>query len=153
MVPVHPLKTPPPAASRAARSDRRDRPTPPISRYWLRGRRRGGRRTGERRDLYIDRYRAADWALVLTILVLSVCDLVFTLYHLATGGEEANPVMAWVLRGGERAFASVKLGTTVLGLAVLLVHARFRRVRALLVVAALLYAAVLVYHIVLRFWA
>ncbi|MEM6289474.1 MAG: hypothetical protein AAF845_20210, partial [Bacteroidota bacterium] len=37
--------------------DRRRRPTPMFSRYWLRGRRRsGGRRPGEDENVYVDRY-------------------------------------------------------------------------------------------------
>ena len=36
--------------------DRRSRPTPWISRYWLRGRRRGDRRKAHRGREYVDRY-------------------------------------------------------------------------------------------------
>ena len=67
--------------------DRRTRPTPLFSRYWLFGRRRGGRRTDEADNIYIDRYSAAEWFLVIGVLVLSVLDMVFTLVHLDDGGH------------------------------------------------------------------
>jgi len=76
--------------------------------------------------------------------------MVFTLLHLDAGGTEANPVMAWALEwGGHGAFKAVKIATTILGLVVLLVHVRFRRVRTLLTVAFLVYSGVFAFHIYL----
>lgn len=132
-------------------TDRRRQPTPVLSRYWLRGRRRGARRDGEGVNVYVDRYNAGEWAVILAILVLSVCDLFFTIVHLSAGGEEANPVMRWALQWGNLGFGLIKLGTTVLALVILLLHARFRRVRALLTFALVLYSALLVYHLYLRY--
>lgn len=130
--------------------DRRERSTGLFSRHWLIGRRRDGRRTGEQDNIYVDRYGAWDWVLVIGVLVLSLLDMVFTLIHLNAGGTEANPVMAWALEwGGHGAFKAVKVATTVIGLLVLLVHVRFRRVRTLLTVAFLVYAAVFAFHIYL----
>jgi hypothetical protein len=51
--------------------------------------------------------------------------------------------------GGHRLFKIVKLATTFLGLGVLLMHVRFRRVKTLLSFAFLLYAAVFVHHLYL----
>jgi len=130
--------------------DRRERSTGVLSRHWLIGRRREGRRTGERSNIYVDRYSAWDWTLVIGVLTLSLLDMVFTLVHLNAGGTEANPVMAWALEwGGHGGFKAVKIATTIVGLAVLLVHVRFRRVRALLTVAFLVYAGVFCFHIYL----
>lgn len=127
--------------------DRRQKPTPVLSRYWLFGRRRTGRRGGEDQNVYVDRYTRSEWVLVLGILVLSMLDMVFTLLHLDAGGTEANPIMAWTLAwGGRTAFRYVKVTTTLLGLFVLLLHARFHRVRSLLTFAFILYAAVLLFH-------
>jgi len=131
-------------------SDRRERATGVFSRHWLIGRRKVGRRDGERDNIYVDRYTAWDWVLVVGVLTLSILDMVFTLLHLDAGGTEANPVMAWALAwGGHGAFKAVKLATTIIGLLVLLVHVRFRRVRTLLTVAFLVYSGVFAFHIYL----
>lgn len=130
--------------------DRRERATGVFSRFWLLGRRKVGRRDGERDNIYVDRYGVWDWVLVGGILGLSLLDMVFTLFHLNAGGTEANPVMAWTLEwGGHGAFKAVKIATTIIGLAVLLVHVRFRRVRTLLSVAFLVYAGVFAFHLYL----
>lgn len=130
--------------------DRRQRPTPLLSRFWLVGRRRGGRRAGEATDVYVDRYRASDWLLVGGVFVLSMLDLVFTLIHLRAGGREANPIMAWALQGGTETFSLLKLGVTTIGLFVLLLHMRFRRVRGLLMCMLVLYLGVMGWHLYLR---
>ncbi|MHC4932916.1 MAG: DUF5658 family protein [Planctomycetota bacterium] len=141
-----------PAASRRNRGDRRLRPTPVLSRYWFVGRRKRGRRAGEGENIYVDRYTALELFLILGILVLSLLDMVFTLIHLEAGGTEANPLMAWTLAwGGNPAFTSVKLVSTLLGLFVLLIHVRFRRVKTLLGVAFTLYAGILLFHTYLSF--
>ncbi|MHC4339544.1 MAG: DUF5658 family protein [Planctomycetota bacterium] len=136
-----------PAARRRTRQDRRVRPTPVLSRYWFVGRRRGGRRAGESDNIYVDRYTGLELFLILGILVLSLLDMVFTLIHLEAGGTEANPLMAWTLAwGGNPAFTSVKLVSTLLGLFVLLIHVRFRRVKTLLGLAFALYAGIFLFH-------
>lgn len=137
-------------SQRRLQSDRRDRPTPLISRFWLRGRRRGGRRTDEMANIYVDRYTPFETFLVLGVLVLSVLDMVFTIVHLNFGGTEANPVMAWMLDlGGQPLFIGVKLVSTAIGLFVLLVHVRFRKVRPLLIFAFLLYLGIFCFHVYL----
>jgi len=137
----------PVGSNRRAGPDRRARPTPFLSRYWLTGRRQGGRRDGEQLNIYVDRYARNELALIIGVLVLSLLDMFFTLVHLEAGGTEANPIMAWTLTwGGEGAFKAVKVATTVLALAVLLLHVRFQRVRSLLTFAFILYAGVLLFH-------
>jgi len=135
------------AEDRRAGVDRRRHPTRPLSRFWLFGRRRGGRRGDENANVYVDRYDQSELLLVAGVLVLSLLDMVFTLVHLDAGGSEANPIMAWTLAwGGTLGFKLVKVGTTLLGLLVLLIHVRFRRVKNLLTFAFLVYAGVLVFH-------
>jgi len=130
--------------------DRRVASTGVVSRYWLLGKRKAGRRAGEADNIYVDRYTVGEWLLVTGVLVLSILDMVFTLIHLNAGGTEANPLMAWTLEwGGHSGFRMVKLVTTLIGLFILLVHVRFRRVKALLGVAFLVYASVFVFHIYL----
>jgi len=130
--------------------DRREGPTRVWSRYWLVGKRRRGRRAGEAQNIYVDRYSWGELSLVVGVLFLSAFDLVLTLVHLNAGGTEANPFMAFVLEiGGHGGFAWVKAITTVIGLLILLVHVRFRRVKNLLLFAFLVYAGVFVFHIYL----
>lgn len=153
---VNSLNSPTPAApnpdDRRADDDRRHQPTPILSRFWLSGRRRGARRRGEGTNIYVDKYTATELTLVFGILLLSVLDMYFTLVHLDAGGTEANPVMAAFLEwGGYPLFKLVKLATTFLGLAILLVHVRFRKVRTLLGVAFLIYFGVFIFHIYLAF--
>jgi len=132
--------------------DRRERPTPMISRFWLRGRRRAGRRDDETENIYVDRYTPGESLLVAGVLVLSVLDMVFTIFHLNHGGTEANPVMAWMLdMGGQPLFMAVKLVSTFAGLFVLLVHVRFRRVKSLLTVAFVLYLGIFIFHLYLGY--
>ncbi|MFQ5844224.1 MAG: DUF5658 family protein [Planctomycetota bacterium] len=149
--PPTPDERPPGGDARRLPLDRRARRTPLFSRHWLVGRRRGGRRRGEDQDVYVDRYRVGEWALIGGVLLLSALDFVLTLAHLGAGGREVNPIMAWVLESGPGAFGVVKLGMTVVGLVVLLVHIRFRWARALVLVSFGVYAILLAYHIVLRF--
>jgi hypothetical protein len=60
--------------------------------------------------------------------------------------------MAWALAwGGHGAFKAVKLVSTFLGLFVLLVHIRFRRVKTLLACAFVVYAGILAFHLYLTY--
>jgi hypothetical protein len=138
----------PEARSSRAGRDRRHRPTPMISRYWLTGRRRGGRRDGERQGIYVDRYTGLECVLVLWIVVAAGADLALTLLHLARGGEEANPVMAWFLEvGGLPAFTAAKVTMTAGAGLFLLWHIRFRGTQLALWGISALYAGVMVYHL------
>ncbi len=59
--------------------------------------------------------------------------------------------MKMALESGNGTFVVVKLVTTIIGLFVLLLHIRFRRVWPLLNTVLVLYVAVLLYHLALRF--
>ncbi|MBK8977859.1 MAG: hypothetical protein IPM29_18280 [Planctomycetes bacterium] len=137
------------SADRRRADDRRQRPTPMLSRFWLRGRRRGARRTCEAQGIYVDRYTRTEWALCAAILALSLADLALTWRHLARGGEEANPLLDWVLAtAGGWAFSLTKVALTTVPLLWLLLHVRFRRVRPALFGLLLAYALVLAWHAV-----
>jgi len=129
-------------------TERRRKPTPLLSRYLFIGKRRGGRRTEENRNVYVDRFAPRDWALAGGIFFLSMLDLVFTLVHLDAGGKEANPVMDWFLTwGGTDAFSVAKILFTVVGLLVLLVHIKFDRVKGLMRFALGVYALLFLFHL------
>jgi len=128
-------------------SDRRQRPTPVLSRYWLRGRRRGGRRDHERWNIYVDRYSRGEWACVLGLLLLTAIDGLWTWAHLLRGVPEANPLLAWAWeQGGIAGFLTAKFAITVSALFVLLLHVRFRWTRRLLPLALVVYTALLAVH-------
>lgn len=74
-------------------SDRRRIPTRPLTLYALRGRRKGARRSGEDKNLYIDRYEPRFFILISLIMVLCVLDAYFTLKIIDFGGKELNLFM------------------------------------------------------------
>jgi Domain of unknown function (DUF5658) len=118
-----------------------------FSRYWMAGRRRGGRRDGESTRIYLDRYSLTEWSLVLVLLLLSTIDLVLTFAHLASGGTEANPVMAWILHAtGPIGFATAKILLTGSATFVLLLHVRFQLARRALQLLVTTYLLVMAWH-------
>jgi hypothetical protein len=127
--------------------DRRRRPTPMLSRYLLRGRRRGGRREGEVEHVYVD--RPGPWILTgfLLVVLLSVLDAAFTLSHLERGATEANPFMRAALELGNRAFVVIKTVITVLAVGFLCLHKNWPLGRLCLTLALLGYAALTIYHL------
>jgi hypothetical protein len=144
-----------PAAARAtgapARgdSDRRRQPTPMFSRFLLVGRRRAGRRDGERDRIYVDHPGAWVIAAFLAVTLLSVADAYFTLHELAlgVGVTEENPVMRAALSLGNGGFVFVKTIVTVVGVGFLGLHKNWPLGRACLWVAVAGYAALTAYHL------
>ena len=128
--------------------DRRQRPTPILSRYSL----VGGRRTGDRRavagaDGYVDRYEPWLAASLVAIAALCAFDAVFTLLYIQKGGSEANPIMAEVIEWGPRPFLLLKCLITNVGLVVLCLHKNFKYVKQVIGALLGIYGALLVYHL------
>ena len=119
--------------------DRRSRPTRMFSKYLLRGRRKGGRRTGERERIYVDRPGPRILAAFGALMLLSVADACFTLYELTKGGTEANPVMRAALELGNGGFIILKTLVTLLGASFLCLHKNWPLGRKCLVGALLGY--------------
>lgn len=129
--------------------DRRRRPTPLFSRYWLRGRRRAGRRAGEIERIYVDAYRRGELVLAAGLVALSTVDLLLTAGHLSAGGAEVNPMMAWTFQeGGAEGFAAAKLLLTLLATVGLLTHLRFRLARRATEALVVVYLCLMVWHVV-----
>ena len=119
-----------------------------LSRHLPRGRRLGARRSEEAVNIYVDRYRFAEWAPIFALLAMATIDWLWTLRHFSRGIGEANPVMAWTLdAGGTTGFSITKLGISVLGCGFLMLHARFRYTRFLLPIALAAYACVMAIHV------
>lgn len=139
-----------PFHERRVRADRRDRPTVVGPANLRGGRRRRGRRRGEERNIYVDRYRVRDLGLAAAVLVLNILDAYLTVLYLAYGGAEANPVAAWLLECGVGWFLGAKSFAVSLCLLFLVVHKTFRFVRPALRALLFFYAALLVYHLYLQ---
>ena len=129
-------------------SDRRQRPTPRLSRWSFgRGRRRAPRRDGEREGSFVDRYSRRLWLLILWVAVMNMADSFFTIVHLQNGGIELNPVAAALLESGRTGFVVWKSTLIAVPLLVLCVHKNFALARLGIIAAAVTYTALCVYHI------
>jgi hypothetical protein len=108
------------------RTDRRSRPTSPWDALRPGGRRRRPRRRDERQGAhFVDRFHPGTLALVVALLVLTIADGVLTLELIHLNSEEANPVMAHLLRHGELAFLMGKYIMTAAGLPFLVVYQHY----------------------------
>jgi hypothetical protein len=130
--------------------DRRRRRTPALSRGAFSGRRRAGRRAGERKNIYVDLYRPWEGALVLLVVAMCAMDLLLTLDVIQRGGDEWNPIMRLAMDLGLWPFVIIKLAITAVGALILLLRVRFRGMRAVLVGLTLLYALLMGWHALLR---
>ena len=110
---------------RREHSDRRKSPTRPFSKYIFKGKRRHARRLEEDQNYYVDRYDAKYLALVLSILLLCVCDAYLTLKIIHYGGKELNPLMIKFLDKFPEISLSVKYVITAISLVILLIHKNF----------------------------
>lgn len=93
--------------------DRRKETIPIFSRYWLTGRRGFFRREEDRR-IYtkLDRHNPKTFAIILSIIMLSIMDAIFTLELINEGAAEVNPIMAYYLNHGPVVFFGAKYALT-----------------------------------------
>ena len=133
------------------RVDRRNRPTPFLSRYTFWGRRKAHRRTEDpQANYYVDRVGGRYWGVIILIIILSVIDSLFTLYHLKRGYREINPLLNAFLFHNNY-FLGIKYLLTVIGIISLALHKFFIFVRELIVLLIILYIALDIYQVVLYF--
>ncbi len=109
------------------------------------------RRTDQKTYLYVDLYDHYLLLSLLLILLLSVFDAYFTIFHVERGGREINPFMNLLIGYGNIYFFVVKYLLTVLGLFILCIHKNLLIVKVILLSVFLLYLAVFSYHILLIF--
>jgi hypothetical protein len=127
--------------------DRRRPPTPLLSQYTLRGRRRRIRREADlQRGRYVDRSDGAHLALVLLLLTFISIDAASTLFILENGGTEVNPLMVRTIERGVGWFVLVKIGPLPLAFLLLSVHRYFRWVRVALGMLVAIYGTLTLYH-------
>jgi len=92
--------------------------------------RRNSRR-GNEFDALVDWHEPHLLFLAIMILLLSVTDAFLTLTLISIGGEEANPIMAYLIEQTPRLFAIVKIALTGGGIVVLVALARARVFRVI----------------------
>lgn len=92
------------------------------------GRRMGERRTETERgrSAYVDRYTNRLMFCTAGIMFLSLCDAVFTLKILDSGGEELNWFMLILIEDSIDKFVAVKMTLTALALVMLVIHQNVR---------------------------
>jgi hypothetical protein len=131
--------------------DRRQRPTPMVSRYtFFGGQRSGGRRGGERENAYVDVYNPRLVALLLLFFALTVIDSVSTLIYLGKGGRELNPLAQWMIDQGGTFFVLTKGIVSGLCLLFVMLHKNFSAARLALGVGFTFYFLLAAYHLVLQ---
>jgi hypothetical protein len=121
-----------------------------------RGRRGQLRRAEDRRKLILlDYYPKPLMAAAVAILLLSLCDAILTLFLIAHGAVELNPVMDHMLKKGPFHFVMVKYWLTASAVIVFLLlnHHPLRylniTVRSFLSIFTLIFSAVIVWQIYL----
>ena len=109
-----------------SRTDRRLRPTSPFDAFRLGGRRAGARRGEDSRGaFFVDRFDTVTFVCVLALLSLTILDGVLTIELLAMNGEEANPLMGYLLNRGPLAFLLGKYVLTAFGLPFIVVYKNY----------------------------
>ena len=98
----------------------------------------------------MDTYRSRDLLILASAFLLNVLDAFFTLIWVKGGGGERNPLMDRLLRSGDQAFLNVKLFVAGVAFVWLMAHKNFRLARIGLWLLLVIYAAILLYHIVLQ---
>lgn len=86
---------------------------------------RARRADEHRRHYFVDRFSAADFALILVILVFCVADAALTIHLLGIGAEESNPLMNHLLQRSTLSFLVGKYVLTVVGLPLLLIFKNY----------------------------
>jgi hypothetical protein len=139
-----------PVADERVHRDRRRRPTPMVSRYLFRGRRRAGRRASEQNHQYVDQPQRRVLATCLFVLLCSIADAYVTLGMVSAGSSEANPLMEAVLSLGSAPFVVLKTTLTFFGAAVLCLHQNWPLGRAGLLIALGGYGILVLYHLAMQ---
>ncbi|HYC78234.1 MAG TPA: DUF5658 family protein [Planctomycetota bacterium] len=139
-----------PYVERRRGADRRGRPTPMFSIFLWRGRRAKGRRRGEDRNIYVDRYARPDLWLAASVLLLNILDAWLTVVYLGYGGAEANPVARYLLERGVGWFLAAKCFAVSVCLLFLVQHKNFAHVKPALRMLLAFYGALLLYHVYLQ---
>jgi hypothetical protein len=135
---------------RVAPADRRRKLVFSLLYGGLRPRRRTGRRSADHHRPIIDWHGPGLLASSILVLVLCVVDAFLTLWLMAEGATEANPLMAPLLDGGGQRFAITKLVLTGGGVLTLVAMANFRVFRRIRV-GSLVHTILLAYLVLVGY--
>jgi hypothetical protein len=131
-------------------NDRRQKPTPLVSRYTFLGRRKAIRRKSEQgQGSYVDRYSSSLLTLLVLIVGLNILDALFTMMILDSKGVEVNPVVRAVIDLHGEKFWIWKFGVVSFCLVLLCLHSTFKWIRGVIIVLSSIYLAVVIYQLFL----
>ena len=131
-------------------TDRRQKPTKPFSKFVLFGRRRSIRRRKDRKThMYVDLYGHYLLLSLLLIILLSIFDAYFTIFHVEKGAREINPFMNFLIGYGNIYFFAIKYILTALGLLVLCIYKNLIFARTIIIGILFFYLTVFANHIFL----
>ena len=132
--------------------ERRQRPTPMVSRFtFFGGKRKQSRSPEESHDTYVDVYDSRLVVLVLVFFALTIFDAIATVYYIDHArGTEANPIADWMLRQGRPFFVMAKGVPTALLLLFVMIHKNFRYGRLALAIGFGFYFLLGIYHVTLQ---
>ena len=133
-------------------NDRRQKPTPLVSRYTFLGRRKAIRRKSEQEQGgYVDRYSSALLILLVLVVGLNILDSLFTMMILDSKGVEVNPIVGAVIELHGDKFWIWKFGIVSFCLVLLCLHSTFKWTRGVIIVLSSIYLAVVIYQLFLLF--
>ena len=112
-------------------SDRRAKPTPPLSQYSFTGRRKKARRAEEAENYYVDRYDLRYLILVASIMCLCFFDAFLTSKLLHLGAVELNVFMLIFIEKNMVLAFIIKYALTAVCLTCVLIHKNFKIFRYL----------------------
>ena len=99
----------------------------------------------------MDRYDHSLFIALLLVVLLSVVDGYFTIFHVGRGAQEINPLMSFLLGYSDRWFFILKYLLTVIGVLIFCIYQNLLVVRAMLAFVLVFYVGVLANHLVLMF--
>ena len=99
----------------------------------------------------MDRYDHSLLVALLLIVLLSVLDGYFTIFHVDRGAQEINPIMNLLLGYGDCWFFIIKYLLTIIGVLIFCIYQNLLVVKAVLAFVLVFYVGVLANHLVLMF--
>ncbi len=109
------------------------------------------RRTDRKTHLYVDLYGHHLLLSILLIILLSIFDAYFTIFHLERGAREINPFMDFLIGYGNIYFFAIKYILTALGLFVLCIYKSLSVARIIIICILFFYLTVFANHLLLFF--
>ncbi len=130
--------------------DRRNKPTPLLSRYTFFGRRKTVRRRSEQKlGGYVDRYSSVLFFVLVLMMGLNILDSLFTMMILDSKGWEANPIVQSVIQLHGDRFWIWKFFLVSFCLVLLCLHSRFRLIKGVLLALSMIYLVIILYQVFL----